>query len=111
MTPIKKGATPKAKPIRIVTESSSGDAIYANFIEIGHTEHEFLLIAARLPTKPSAAILAQAAERGELVLEPEVQIMFPARIIGSLISALQVQRDEYERRFGKIVRQVDGKDA
>ena len=103
VTPIKKGAQQKAPALGIHIDSSSDDAIYANFMEISHSQYEFQLSMARVPAKVPAAVLEQAKERGALVLEPVVSVIFPPRIMSGLIRALEVQRDKYEAQFGKII--------
>ena len=102
VTPIKRGSTSKPTPLAIRVESSSNDSIYVNYMEVGHSQYEFLLNMARVPAKVSAATLADAKERGALILEPDVSVIFPPRIISGLIKALEVQRDKYEAQFGKI---------
>lgn len=103
VTPIKKGSAPKGTPVRVRIESREGDAIYANYMEVGHSQYEFMIMSARIPTKLGTDAVQQAKERGEVVIEPEVTIIFPPRIISGLIKALEVQRDAYEATFGKII--------
>lgn len=102
VTPIKKGATPKGTPVRVRIESRDGDAIYANYMEVGHSQYEFMIMSARIPTKLGTDALEQAKVRGEVVIEPAVTVIFPPRIISGLIKALEIQRDAYETTFGKI---------
>ena len=102
VTPIKKGAPAKSAALKVRVESSEDDAIYANYMEISHSQYEFMLTIARLPVKLGASEMELAKERGEIAVVPEVQVIFPPRIISGLIKALEVQREMYENSFGKI---------
>ena len=110
VTPIKRrrvAARPVLVGVRV--ESHDADAMYSNYMEVSHSKYEFMLSVARVPTKLNASASAFAKEHGELVLEPQVQILFPPQLIAGLIKALEVQRDEYETHFGKI-NPMDGSD-
>jgi len=75
---------------------------YVNYAEVAHSANEFVLLGARLPTKPSATQLAEAAETGDLKLQPVFQALLPTTLIPGLIAVLSAQRAAYEARFGPI---------
>jgi hypothetical protein len=110
VTPIRKGRS-EAKPMRlnIRVESTDEDALYANYMEVSHSQYEFMLTMARLPVKPSARTMELAKERGEIVVEPKVQVIFPPQLIIGLIKALEIQKETFESLFGKITTTKVGK--
>ena len=84
---------------------------YANHIEVANTPQDFSLICARLPGKLSAAKIAEIKELGALVIEPEVQIVIPARLVPGLIRALTAQKELYEKTFGEPLEEVGARKA
>lgn len=75
---------------------------YANHIEVGHTRHEFTILAGRVPAKMSAERFAQIKESGLLQLEPDVTLMFAPTLMPGLIRALQTQLEKWEKANGPI---------
>ena len=75
---------------------------YANHFEVGHSNNEFMLNIARFPPKPSSEQMKRAAETGALIIEPEMQVLFPPRIALALLEALKVQIASYEKNIGEI---------
>ena len=95
-------AAPSAFEIRVQFDPAVDSPItYANHIEVGHTQHEFALLAGRVPAKLSLGVKEQAQTTGELILEPEVQLVLPPSLIPSLIHALQTQLQAWQERFGQ----------
>lgn len=76
---------------------------YVNHIEVGHTRHEFTILAGRVPAKMSAERFAQIKETGLLQLEPDVTLMVAPTLLPGLIRALQTQQDKWEKANGPIV--------
>jgi len=112
----KKSAPPKSKAkakkkvdkgvqkieTRVVVDTvDDGLTFYANYAEIACSENEFALIGARVPTKPSPEQMNQAKSTGELVVEAELQILFPPTVIPGLIDALKDQMQKYEILYGR----------
>lgn len=90
-------------PVRIVVDvTPDTPTYYANHIEIAYNRHEIAVWVARLPTKASRDDMALAEEIGELVVEPEMQILLPPTLIDGLISALETTKENYEKVFGPI---------
>ena len=96
-------STPKPTPIKIRVEPPTDLPFhYANYIEVSHSQNEFALTVARIPTKFNSFRLKEFKEKGVLDVEPDLQIVIPITIIRSLIRALEIQVNLYEENFGKI---------
>jgi hypothetical protein len=99
--------TEKPKPskpkTRVTFEASdSTHTCYCNLVEVGALQHEFTILAGRVPTKPTRAIMSTISEGGEIVLEPEVQLLVAPTMIPGVIKALQAQLEKYEKRYGPV---------
>ena len=95
--------TPAPIEIKVQLEATPDVPVYyANYVEVGHSPHEFALNVARVPTKIGAERLAEITKSGIISLSPEVQLLLPPTVIPSLIFALQKQLALYETNFGKI---------
>jgi hypothetical protein len=106
-----KAATKKAAPaskkaeiaVRIVVEATQDTpAYYVNHAEVVLGMHELAIWFARLPTKPSREETEEARRSGEIVVDPEFQILFPPTMLPGLISALEQTKENYEAMFGPI---------
>lgn len=90
---------PAAKQLTIVSEvSTDTPTYYVNHAEIGVSDHEYSIWFSRLPTKLGRSDTAIAMETGEIVIEPEFQILFPLTMIDGLISALQAAKQQLQDR-------------
>ena len=78
-------------------------AYYSNYIEVAHTEYEFVLSFAKVPSKLGPQQLLDAKSGQPLVLEPIIKAEIPLRLIRGLVRALESQIEKYETRFGKII--------
>ncbi len=83
-----------------ITDSTSSS--YVNHIEVGHSDHEFFLMCARLPTKLSKTDIELAKASGELRLEAMVQVLIPPTLVSGLIAALQMQKEQFEKKHGAL---------
>lgn len=93
-------ATPESVALRIVVEASQDTpTYYVNHIELSMGQHECAMWFARLPTKPSRAELAEATAAGEIVVDPEFQVIIPPTLIEGLISALQTVQAQRAELF------------
>lgn len=103
-----KSAKPEVLGVKIVLEASEDTpSYYVNYVEIIHSQHEFGLYAAQMPTKLSTDSLEAARKSGEIHVEPTLQLVVPPTLIPGLIRALETQKQSYEKEFGMI--QVEGK--
>ena len=94
-------ATEESVQLRIVVEANQDTpTYYMNHVEIVMGLHEIALWFARLPTKPSRAEMADAAASGEIVVDPEFQIVIPHTLMSGLISALQSVQTKHVETFG-----------
>ena len=75
---------------------------YVNCAEIANNQHEFAIMATRLPTKPPPEYLEQYKDTGQIVISPDVQLVIPTTLIQALIQVLTSQKESYERLFGPI---------
>jgi hypothetical protein len=82
--------------------SNETPVYYINHAEISHTPHEFGILVGRIPTRLPAAQLEEVKQSGTLSIEPELQLLFPTKMIIGLAKALQIQQEKYEQKFGKI---------
>ncbi len=99
----KKTVEPEGITARIVMDITEDTPVYyINYAEIIHSRHEFGMYAVQLPTKLSAQDADQAKTSGELHLEPVLQLLMPPTVISGLIDALKIQKDAYEKEYGKI---------
>jgi hypothetical protein len=105
-----KPAQPAEVALRIVVEASQDTpTYYVNHAEIALGFHELAIWFARLPTKPSRDELAEATQSGEIVVEPEFQILIPPTMLQGMIEALQLTKTRYEATFGPIQKKSDDK--
>lgn len=89
--------------VRVIVDAPDGsEPYYVNHIEVGATKFDFSLLCARIPTKPSAESFAQAAASGELHIPATVQVVIPASLVGGLVRALTIQKEQYEKINGPI---------
>ena len=96
--PAKPHVTTKIEMVQPETAS----AYYSNYIEVTHSEYEFALSFAKLPTKLRPQQLLDVTAGEPLLIEPLLQIEVPTRLIKGLIRALTVQVELYEKRYGAI---------
>lgn len=96
--PAKPHVTTKVQIIQPETPST----YYSNFIEVSHTEYEFALSFAKLPTKLRPQQLLDVKSGEPLLLEPLLQVEVPTRLIPGLVRALMLQVEIYEKRYGAI---------
>ncbi len=85
-----------------IVQPDSPSPYYSNFIEVTHSEYEFALSFAKLPSKlrPQQLLDIQGGE--PLLLEPLLQIEIPTRLARGLVKALTIQIEAYEQRYGAI---------
>ena len=89
--------------LRIVVEANQDTpTYYVNHAEIALGAHELAIWFARLPTKPNRDETEAMRASGEIVVEPEFQILMPPTLLPGLIVALQTTKDNYEALFGPI---------
>jgi hypothetical protein len=98
----------EAVNLKVVVEASlDTPTYYVNHAEIAVSQHEFAILFARLPTKPSRAEIVEATSSGELVVDPEFQILIPPTLLQGLIDALEKSRDQYDTLFGAGAKKED----
>jgi hypothetical protein len=85
-----------------VVHPETASPIYANYIEVAHSEYEFSLSMCKLPTKlrPQQLLDVQAGQ--PLIIEPTVVVEIPTRLVKGFIRALETQVDTYEKRYGQL---------
>lgn len=96
--PVKEIVTTKVQVIHPETLT----AFYSNYVEVAHSEYEFSLSFSKLPSKlrPQQLLDVQAGQ--PLVLEPQLLIDIPTRLVKGLIRALEAQVSRYETRYGEL---------
>jgi hypothetical protein len=98
-----KPAKPQTMQARIVVDlSPDTPTYYVNHMEIAVNKYELALWLARLPTKPGRAETALAEQTGEIVVEPEFQILISPTLLPRMVSALTEARKNYEAIYGPI---------
>ena len=103
MSSSKKNGGSGEVTLKIILEPSEETPVtYVNYAEVGHSQYEFSLTFARVPTKLSRHTLSEVQKSGELSLEPVFSLVLPAKVIPGLINALKVQMASYEQKFGSI---------
>src|SRR5690242_5026573 len=65
--------------------------IYANYVEVAHTEYDFSIALCKLPAKLRPQQLSEIQGGQPLTLEPTVVVEIPTRLIKGLIRALETQ--------------------
>lgn len=75
---------------------------YSNHFEVGHTRHEFIMLAGRVQGKLTEAMRRELEESGQLSLEPELQILLAPTLMPGLIRALTDQLRKWEEKFGAV---------
>ena len=85
-----------------VVHPETTSPIYANYVEIAHSEYEFSLSMCKLPSKlrPQQLLDVQAGQ--PLVIEPTVVVEIPTRLVKGFIRALETQVDMYEKKYGLL---------
>jgi hypothetical protein len=84
---------------------------YVNHLEVTHLPYEFGLLGTRLPIKLSAQEQQRMLEAGKVAFEPTVHLILPTAMLPGLIRALQIQQQQFEDRFGKIVEPIGVENA
>ena len=83
----------------IAMESGEGTPVYyVNHVEISHTKNDFCITAGRLPARFGPTAKTELESTGVLLINAEVQILFPPTMLPGLIRALSSQQDAYEKR-------------
>ena len=96
----RKTTTQKAEVIAVkihIEPTPATPMFYANYAEIAHSQHDFVLSAVRVPAKLGAARHADMVKTGVLTVEPEVQLTFPPTLVRPLIDALEKQLASFDR--------------
>ena len=73
---------------------------YCNYVQVGHSEHEFFLNVFQAPPLLTPEQLELSQKGIHISLEPLAQIIMPAAIGSRLIDALVIQRGKFEENFG-----------
>jgi len=94
--------TVKGMTATIVLDAFDGSSMYVNHAEIGHSQHEFIMLWAQVSARQSRAQMEEIQTTGELRVEPMAQLMIPPTLLPSLIRALVNQKEKYEKEHGKI---------
>lgn len=94
----KKEVTAKA----VMAALGDAPSYYANFFEIAHSPYDFGISLGQIPAKVTQSQIKRAEEKGEVPIEPILEIVFPPSLIESLIEALQKQKGDYEKKYGEI---------
>lgn len=96
--------------LKIVVEASQDTpTYYVNHAEIAAGQHEIAIWFARLPTKPSRLEMEEAKVTGEIIVDPEFQILVPPTLIPGLISALEQTKERHEAMYGNHPKEGEGK--
>lgn len=88
----KKSELEKGEPknVRIVVEASpDAPAFYVNYAEIATGPHEFSIMFAMLPAKPTAADIAVIKEQGALFLDAELKVLIAPTLLPGLILGIK----------------------
>jgi hypothetical protein len=94
-------ATGTSVTVKLSVQPGEGtETYYVNHAEVGGTQHDFTIMFAQIPAKPSRTVLADASKSGELRIDASVQVTFPTSLISGLIRALTTQKEMYNKRFG-----------
>jgi len=75
---------------------------YCNYIQVGHSEHEFFLNLFQAPPQLRQDQLELVQKGIPLPLEPLAQVIMPAAIGARLMNALNIQKGKFEGDFGPI---------
>ena len=79
--------------------------IYANHAEVSHTQHDFSITFAKIPSKLSADRIREVQAAKQLILEPLMQVVIPTSLMAGLIDALTIQQAKHKAlKPGKIKR-------
>jgi hypothetical protein len=92
--------------VRVVVDpNETAPLYYVNYMEVGHTGHDFTLFGVRLPPKISEDKKADVMTTKELHVEPEVVISIPLGMIAGLIRALTTQKEAFEKLIGEKIQE------
>jgi hypothetical protein len=87
---------PKSQQIEISVEDSLKLGIYANFLVVGHSPHEFTLDFCQIMPH---------AQSGKVKAEVVSRVKVAPTMVGKIIQALNTNMTNYEDKFG-MVREV-----
>lgn len=80
----------QAVKVKIVGEPKA-PPIYVNYVEVGHTSHEFAMRAGRVPISAPPSAIAS----GTIDISAEIELILPPTVIPGLIAALTAQLQAY----------------
>lgn len=99
----RNGRPGKDLTVRLAMDVTEDTPVYyVNYAEVNFHANEFTVSAVRVPPRPSAARMEEAAETGRLRIECSVQLVLPVGVVPGLIRALSVQKENYENQWGLI---------
>ena len=82
--------------------SDTTASYYCNFLQVKHSEYEFIITIFQSPATLKPEQLDLAKKGRPIPLEPLAQIIMPAKVGVGLIDALTAQRLKYESIFGSL---------
>ena len=83
----------KKKQVRVSVSDEEKHGIYANFLVVSHSPHEFTLDFCQLQ---------QGGEPDETKAEVVSRVRIAPTLVGKVIQALNTNMTNYEERFGQI---------
>ena len=94
---------PVSLAVRVILEVGSDvPSYYINYADVAQSNHEFTLSVAKMPTRLGPQAVRTLQETGELHVETLLQLLIPPTLLPSLLKALTVQKDLYEKAHGPI---------
>ena len=94
---------PARLPVRIQPDPKPDTpSYYVNFAAVSHSEYDFMVTLLRVPTQLTPEQTELAKKGSAVPVEPILQLIVPPRLVKGLITALSVQKENYEREYGPI---------
>jgi hypothetical protein len=94
-------ATPKDLTAQIKLDiRQDTPAYYVNYMSVGHTEFDFTISSARVPSTLTSEQEQRVKKEGVLLLETTLQLIVPLSVVKGLIAALANQVQKYEAKHG-----------
>lgn len=94
---------PTSIAARVTLEVGSDvPSYYVNYADLAQSTHEFTLTVAKVATRLGAQAVKDLQVTGEMRVDALLQLVMPPTLLPSLIKAMTVQRDLYEKTYGSI---------
>jgi hypothetical protein len=99
----RKPEAPTHVQARVVLEVGADvPSYYVNFADIAQSSHEFTISVGKTQSRLSAQQMEDVQKTGQIRVEAILQLVIPPTLLPSLINAMTIQKDLYEKMHGPL---------